>query len=239
MTKQFYDERYGVEYKQGLLSPDNVYKLEKSLDFVLQNDNITFALDIGCNPKMTNIIRKRTKAHVFGLNISDDIMVKDIDGIDWVIYDANEGLPFKDNNFNFIFAGEVIEHIFDADKFISEIIRVSVDDAWLVLTTPNLASLWNRIFLMFGLQPHLFGVSRKKSYGNPFLKYDRFCGHVKLFTYKAMKEFLDDNFIKVEKTFGVHIYNPNDGKLKKFIRRIGKKFPSLAEDVVYICRVVK
>lgn len=235
--KLFNKERYGSEYGEGILTDANKLKLENALNFVLKNSTTKTdnALDIGCNPRMTKLISKKTSSRAIGINIIPDGM--DPDG-EWTICDIESGLPFVNNSFDLIFCGDVIEHTFDTDYFISEIYRILRSGGYLILTTPNLASLWNRIFLLLGYQPHTFGVSVKKSYGNPFLKWDRFCGHTKVFTYKSMKEFLKDNDFEILKISGEFIHNPYDNLFKKTLRNMISKIPSLSEEVVYICKKV-
>lgn len=61
--------------------------------------------------------------------------------------------PYKDNSFNIVFAGEVIEHTVDDDFFLQEVRRVLKPGGLLILTTPNLVSLGNRFLMMFGKMP--------------------------------------------------------------------------------------
>jgi len=64
-------------------------------------------------------------------------------------------LPFKEDFFDLCFTIEVIEHIYDTDFFLQEIHRVLKENGIMILTTPNLASLLNRIKLLFGRYPYL------------------------------------------------------------------------------------
>ena len=190
-------------------------------------------LDVGCNPEITKLIAKKLKVNLTGINIFKDGM----NGKGkWVVADIEQGLPFKKDEFDLIFCGEIIEHIYDADSFISNINRVLEKNGTLVITTPNLASFWNRVFLLFGYQPHLSGISIKKSYGNPFLKWDHFCGHINLFTCKALVEFLQDNGFVVTAKWGEYIHNDGDSLPKRTLRRITSISPRTAEDVVLVCR---
>jgi SAM-dependent methyltransferase len=56
---------------------------------------------------------------------------------------ASQYLPFADSYFDAIYAGEIIEHIFDTERFLREINRILKPRGVLVLTTPNLCSLKN------------------------------------------------------------------------------------------------
>jgi len=64
-------------------------------------------------------------------------------------------LPVKSNCLDIIFAGEIIEHLIDTDHFLDEIHRVLKKSGSLVLTTPNLCNLENRLRILMGLYPIL------------------------------------------------------------------------------------
>ncbi len=69
-------------------------------------------------------------------------------------HDYNEGLPDLDGlKFNIIFAGEVIEHIYDDEKFLKNIHMQLEKRGVLIITTPNLFFLPNRILFPFGVKP--------------------------------------------------------------------------------------
>ncbi len=227
MNKSFYGRD-----NLNALSPTDKIKVEVFLPF-FERKKIDKMLDVGCNPQMTLFISKRLGAKPTGINIISQGFPKHGR---WVCKDIEEGMPFSNSEFDMVFLGEVIEHVIDADFLVEEVKRVLKKGGYFVVTTPNLSSLWNRFFLLFGFQPHLFGVSSKKAYGNPFLKYDKFCGHLKLFTHKTLLEFLKDNDFSIEKVYGWNIHNPTDSFMKKSLRILISKFPSFSEDLMIICR---
>lgn len=67
--------------------------------------------------------------------------------------DINKGIPLKDSTVDIIIAGEIIEHIYNSYKFLSECSRVLKFGGVLILSTPNLCSLKNRIKVLFGNLP--------------------------------------------------------------------------------------
>lgn len=71
-------------------------------------------------------------------------------GIKAVQYDLNKGIPFDDEFFNVVWAAEIIEHLLDTDLLLNECHRVLREDGVLLISTPNLASLINRVRLLFG-----------------------------------------------------------------------------------------
>jgi SAM-dependent methyltransferase len=66
---------------------------------------------------------------------------------------ASGPLPFEDGTFAAVFAGEIIEHLVDTGAFVAELQRVLAPGGVAVITTPNLASLENRVRLLFGRYP--------------------------------------------------------------------------------------
>jgi ubiquinone/menaquinone biosynthesis C-methylase UbiE len=74
-------------------------------------------------------------------------------GIRFVQADVDsQDLPFADECFDAVYAGEIIEHVLDTERFLREISRVLRAAGVLVLTTPNLCSLKNLYYLLRGRQ---------------------------------------------------------------------------------------
>jgi SAM-dependent methyltransferase len=73
-------------------------------------------------------------------------------GVDYRECDlGREPLPFADNSFDFATYTDVIEHHpFSPKRALAEIHRVLVPGGRLILATPNHASIYNRIKLLFG-----------------------------------------------------------------------------------------
>ncbi|MDI6807225.1 MAG: methyltransferase domain-containing protein [Candidatus Aenigmarchaeota archaeon] len=97
-----------------------------------------------------------------------------------------DSFPFSRRMFDLIFCGEVIEHIYNTDFLLDQIKRVLRYDGDLISSTCNLASLTNRLLLLFGFQPGGSEVSLKHLVGNPFIK-GKTSGHIRVFTLKALK----------------------------------------------------
>jgi len=62
-------------------------------------------------------------------------------------------LPFENNYFDFVFAGEIIEHLFDSRFFLKEVHRVLKINGYLILSTPNLARIDDRLKFLLGKTP--------------------------------------------------------------------------------------
>jgi 2-polyprenyl-3-methyl-5-hydroxy-6-metoxy-1,4-benzoquinol methylase len=74
-------------------------------------------------------------------------------GINSVRGDVENKLPYKDDYFDYVFAGEIIEHIIDTKSFMKELNRVIKIGGKLLITTPNLAHIPERFRLLRGLNP--------------------------------------------------------------------------------------
>jgi SAM-dependent methyltransferase len=73
-------------------------------------------------------------------------------GVDYRECDVgSQPLPFADNSFDFVTYTDVIEHhAFSPKRVLKEIHRVLVPGGCLIITTPNHASIYNRLLLLFG-----------------------------------------------------------------------------------------
>jgi len=74
-------------------------------------------------------------------------------GLETKSFDVSKPFPFKDGSLDFIYAGELIEHLYDTRKFLAECNRVLKPEGTLVMTTPNLATLRDRFRFFAGDSP--------------------------------------------------------------------------------------
>jgi SAM-dependent methyltransferase len=139
-----------------------------------------------------------------------------------------------------VFCGELIEHMFDPDHLLKEIKRVLKPRGVCILTTPNLSSWANRIALLLGYQPFYTEVSTKFGVGHLFPFWLN-AGHIRLFTYRAIRDLVKIYDLQVEEIYGVGI-NTKLGLGKKFflitilLNKIFQAFPSFASDLIVVFR---
>jgi len=79
----------------------------------------------------------------------------------------NDPLPYPDNSFDIVTCSEVVEHLENYRRLISEIYRVTKKDGLVVLTTPNVINLKSRVKNLWSGFPELFGplpVKRNEFY---------------------------------------------------------------------------
>jgi len=97
------------------------------------------------------------------------------------------GLPVADDAADVVIMSELIEHLVDPDGAVAEVRRVLRPGGSLLLSTPNLAAWYNRGLLAFGIQPVFSEVSLRGVFGRPGRVV---AGHLRLFTRRALTEFL-------------------------------------------------
>ena len=115
-------------------------------------------------------------------------------GVDAVVADVEEGLPFEDARFATVHANQVIEHLHHTDRFLAEVGRVLAPGGLACISTNNLSSWHNVVSLVLGWQPMPAHASDELIVGNPFNP-ERGCAHadpgrvhLRLFTRRALAE---------------------------------------------------
>lgn len=168
-------------------------------------------------------IKKQTDIAVYGIDAAHDSLktAKSRD-ILAVCTDASSQLPFENDSFDFVFAGEIIEHIFDTRFFLGEINRVLKTDRYLIITTPNLARLDDRFKLLLGKTP------RQTSPLHPYLNM-----HIRPFTYDSLKNALRatgfSDFTLRSNAFILDLFGK---EIKLYSDFFNKHFPTLGSTLI-------
>ncbi|MCS7184978.1 MAG: glycosyltransferase [bacterium] len=118
----------------------NRYKFAKKL---LGNVN-GLHLDAGCGSPAEKI-EDGAFIKFLGIN-SIGVDIKKCEGIKRFVVADVCSLPFKSEIFSAITALEVIEHVYDAEKFIKELNRVAKKSATIILSTPINSVIWDIIW---------------------------------------------------------------------------------------------
>lgn len=149
-------------------------------------------LDIGCSTGQWALFWKNNGWESFGIDVNEDHVSQTTElGITARLCDLNsQQIPFADNYFDVIIAGEVIEHLIDTDSFIREIYRCLKAGGYLLITTPNLVSFENRIRILLGIYPIWVDYRLTNS------------GHVRAYTPRVLKKQLKSLGFKVVKHTG-------------------------------------
>lgn len=200
-------EKYYGENKTYIVQLDT--RLKKIIELV-KSLSPKDVLDIGCG-----------SGYLLDL-LSEEIPDSNLSGIDvyplpgkkgWEYKkgDITKGLPYKDNTFDSVILGEVIEHVPNTDFLLSEINRVLKKKGYLIVSTPNLVSWANRLLVFVGIQPLYTETSSEVVLGrfHPILgQGSKVQGHLKIFTFKSLEEILIREKFIVKKKLGVPFFFP-------------------------------
>jgi 2-polyprenyl-3-methyl-5-hydroxy-6-metoxy-1,4-benzoquinol methylase len=174
--------------------------------------------------------------HAFDISESslERVTSKGFKGLYW---DADGGrCPMPDNTYDVLIAGEIIEHLVDTDHFATEVHRILKPGAYVILSTPNLASWYNRIRLLRGLVPTCYpGPSSTISKD---LLIDR--NHIRVNVLSEWIHFLECHKFQVAAIHGASHLQGLDGawrtRLIKFIDRWACHYPTLSTNVILVAR---
>ena len=91
---------------------------------------------------------------VVGMDVDSDALVQAAErGVRCVVGDVEEPLPFDDESFDVVVAGELIEHVRDPASFVGEAVRVLRRGGRLVGSTPNSYRVQGRLRFLRGRHP--------------------------------------------------------------------------------------
>jgi SAM-dependent methyltransferase len=116
---------------------------------------------------------------------------------------------------------EVIEHLWNPDASIRCVYRMLKPGGMLVLTTPNLSSIVSRLSLLIGLQPPASEVSSERVFGRPG---DEVVGHIRLFTFRSMVEFLRYHGFIVVRAYSIPAKYTNDTRWSRMAWALDRIF---------------
>lgn len=130
ITKQaFYPTAIGIFVNPFYIARKNLLRNIKNLS---NHFNGGYLLDVGCGTKpyepLFNV-DSYIGMDVAGGGHSDDAKYSDVH------YNGKE-FPFKDSFFDYVISNEVLEHVFEPEKFMEEIYRILKPDGLLLITVP-------------------------------------------------------------------------------------------------------
>jgi len=147
-------------------------------------------VDLGCGDgSALAVAAERNPAHRFvGIDWSGDALRQARTlGLTVVRAGVAADLPVADGTADVVIMSELIEHLVDPDGAVAEARRLLRPGGSLLLSTPNLAAWYNRGLLALGVQPVFSEVSLRGVFGRPG---HVVAGHLRLFTRRALTEFL-------------------------------------------------
>lgn len=236
--KEFYaDDEHGLSPLNQ--SPREAANITASMTYPAES-----VVDIGCGhgALLTYLHNLRPDLILSGVDISQrciDKLPKEISGKCLDFSQEQSDLPFE--KYDMAVTVSTLEHIYDTDTFLGNINKVLKSNGRLIVAVPNLASLYNRVMLLFGCMPIFMEVSLKKNYGHilGMFKDEVPAGHIRMFTQKALIELLNDNGFQIVcvRGLGLDIETHRHGKLlaRLYNAAVGF-FTSLSSTLLIVAR---
>ncbi|MDQ3008756.1 MAG: class I SAM-dependent methyltransferase [bacterium] len=169
-NKMLFYDTLAVDFDSVVNQYDTNKRLRVVFDELLSDTELQGlkVLDAGCGTGWFSQVAAQKKAKVTSLDIGENLLkeVAKKCKTKCVVGSIME-LPFADNTFDVVISSEVIEHVTDPVKGISECVRVTKPGGLIIMTTPNRFWHWSLSVA------HFFGVRRYDGLEN-WLSYSDF-----------------------------------------------------------------
>jgi len=205
--KAFKNFKFGSDYYKG--ENVNTPKIRNAIRKVSATENPTSLLDIGCGNCM--YAELFPNAEYVGIDIADDIIAHARSkGFNVIKADIEKDLPFKDESFDSVIMLDVLEHIYDTVHIMKEIRRVLKPNGFVILITPNIASLSARLDVLRGRRPSEVDAMRSE-WANQ--------DHISAFGIDDIKKIFELSGLKIEKLSGMNSGWFTGGIMQWFVDR--------------------
>lgn len=165
--------------------PHDKLKLKIISSLVRSSD--TIVLDLGSGDGALSYQLLVERGFLIGIDVSANMLYKSM-LTHRIIADLEVNIPIRRGVVDLCLACDIIEHLIDTDNFLDNIYRVLKPEGRVIISTPNLASLVERILLLLGYQPQNVEVSTIHKFGS--FRTTPPAGHFRGFTLGALKEML-------------------------------------------------
>lgn len=216
---------YGEEELQYDSKAEKV-RLEKIVGLVGTGNKV---LDVGCHKGVIGSMLIKKGNEVYGIEINPEVAeIARQRGIKVKIQDIESRFDFEDNFFDVVVAAEIIEHVLDTDFFIDEIKRVLKSNGFLILSTPNVASLGRRIYLLLGKNPYF-----EASFGFPP---EAHAGHIRFFTKGLLLDYLKCKGFEIIKFTSDVVNFASSGKIAS--KLLADFMPTLGRSLIVKAKLI-
>ena len=217
-----------LEYHDPWWRNKRILNLTEKLDIKLNNKKIA---DLGCAQgwlERSLFERGINKSKIQGWDRIDLRAEEGNYREEWVhkIVDLSKTWP-SEEKFNIIFALEIIEHMIDTDSFLEKCKNISEYDSYVIFSTPNIASLKNRLKLLFGKYPDN-------------MEYRNNIHHVRMYTVPTIKLHLYLHNYEVIKCIGVSFLPMRLHKItlfRKLSNFLANRLPSLCSNIILVTKI--
>lgn len=166
--------------KEALSLPIQRERIDVAMSWIETDEMV---LDLGAGDLGISLIIRDKGNKVVALDFPKVLgTAKEHRGISRVAGEATY-LPFRNEVFDAVFMGELVEHILDVKQLFSEVYRILKHEGKLILTTPNVTRLRNRLGLLLG------DVSGWHEWNKPFT-------HIRYWTPQTLIQCLQQNNFK-------------------------------------------
>lgn len=176
-------------------------------------------LDLGCGDgAVSQYLKENVGVEITGADISPKALkIAEKRGVKTKLVDVEKKLPFNSHEFDVVFWGDNVEHLFDPESTLLEIKRILKKDGRLILSCPNMGYFRYRLYyLLNGALPDTEWT------GFPRWGWS----HIRFFNPTIMQEFLAAHKFKVIQVIGVNRRFPDS--------LLSKVFPGLFSMIMVV-----
>ena len=186
-------DRENKRYTKGAQNP--IRREEEIMFSLLPDGHGKRLLDVGCGIGTISLELQKRGFQVSGVDFSEVAVEKcHRQGLEAVVSDVDkDGLKFPDGTFDVVWAGDVIEHVFDPIFLLEEVQRVLKDDGRLLMSVPNNFSLSKRLKIF---------LSGKSMQSNIYRRL-RQCKHHTFFSWELLLFMLDEAGLCPDRYFSI------------------------------------
>lgn len=196
--------------------PDPI-RIKKALRFVRSSfPNVRDLNVLECGIAKGGLVDnlKKEGANCYGIDINPR---SGVENITFFQKDLNEGFPELPVKFDIIFAGELMEHIYDDQRFVEQSKNLLKPGGVLIITVPNLVFIVNRLRMLFGLVPTFVYA--------PY--------HYHIYTKKTLFSLLEKCGLDIIGFTSSHLlFSTRRHKIGKIFEILGDVFPSLGAHLI-------
>lgn len=134
--KQYYEDLW-QRLPEPLTPPDLELRMRFLLGVLRADDRV---LDLGCGEGVFTAAIAQAGGAAVGVEVAEAAINRartQHPELDFRLVSVDGPLPFEEGCFDLVWASEVIEHVADTARWLSEVRRVLVPDGRLLITTPS------------------------------------------------------------------------------------------------------
>lgn len=216
------------------------FRIETICRILERLPNKALAADVGTFGGMATPFFARTGiGTLHGFDISEPSLDKlRAKGFEGYIWDCDGGrCPMPDDTYDLVIASELIEHLVNTDTFVAEVRRILKPGGHLLISTPNLASWFNRLRLLQGRvprsQPGVSSTVRRDTMVDNH--------HIRVNVLSEWTHLLEVNGFTIVETAGSsHLQNLHGGlkiRALKWLDRLACRVPTMAVNIIIVGRL--